>query len=52
MKSSVFSLHMSVITQNGVSALMKAVKEGRTKVVSLLVKAGAILDPSWDKACL
>ena len=31
---------MFVITQNGDSPLMKAVKEGRTEVVSLLLKAG------------
>ena len=35
------SLHMSVITQNGDSALMMAVREGRTEVVPLLRKAGA-----------
>ena len=44
------SLHMFVITQDGDSPLMGAVKEGRTEVVSLLVKAGATLDPSWKKA--
>ena len=44
------SLHMSVITQDGDSALMIAVRQGRTKVVPLLVKAGATLDPHWDKA--
>ena len=44
------SLHMSVITQDGDSALMKAARKGRTKVVPLLVKAGATLDPHWDKA--
>ena len=38
------SLHMSVITQRGESALMKAVRSGCTEVVSLLVKAGAALD--------
>ena len=38
------SLHMSVITQRGESALMEAVSSGRTEVVSLLVKAGAALD--------
>ena len=38
------SLHMSVITQDGESPLMKAVSEGETEVVSLLVKAGAALD--------
>ena len=35
------SLYMSVITQNGDSALMVAVREGRIDVVSLLRKAGA-----------
>ena len=36
------SLHMSVITQNGESALMMAARRwGRTKVVSLLLEAGA-----------
>ena len=35
------SLHMSVITQDGESALMMAAREGRTEVVSLLLKAGA-----------
>ena len=38
------SLHMSVITQYGDTALMMAVREGRTKVVSLLLKAGANVD--------
>ena len=41
---------MSVITQDGDSALMTAVMGDRTKVVPLLVKAGATLDPHWDKA--
>ena len=44
------SLHMSIIIQDGDSPLMAAVKEGMTEVVSLLVKAGATLDPSWNKA--
>ena len=35
------SLHMSVITQNGDSVLMMAVKEGMTEVVPLLLKTGA-----------
>ena len=35
------SLHMSVITQYGESALTLAVSRGRTEVVSLLLKAGA-----------
>ena len=38
------SLHMSVITQDGESALMKAVRKGMTEVVSLLLKAGANID--------
>ena len=39
------SLHMSVITQwQGYSALMMAVREGRTEVVSLLLEAGANTD--------
>ena len=40
-----FSLHMSVITQfDGNSALMMAARQGRTEVVSLLLKAGANTD--------
>ena len=35
------SLHMSVITQDGDSALMMAVREGRMEVASLLLEAGA-----------
>ena len=38
------SLHMSVITQDGDSALILAVSEGMTEVVSLLLKAGANID--------
>ena len=39
------SLHMSVITQDGNSALMMASNGwGRTEVVSLLLKAGANTD--------
>ena len=38
------SLHMSVITQDGDSALMMAVREGMTEVFSLLLKAGANTD--------
>ena len=39
------SLHMSVITQDGDSALMMASNGwGRTEVVSLLLKAGANTD--------
>ena len=37
-------LHMSVITQDGTSALMNAVHYGETEVVVELVKAGANLD--------
>ena len=37
-------LHMSVITQYGDSALMKAASYGYTEVVVELVKAGALLD--------
>ena len=35
------SQHMSVITQDGDSALMKAAQGDRTEIVSLLLKAGA-----------
>ena len=44
------SLHMSVITQDGDSALMAAVRRGRTEVVSLLLKAGANTDLK-NKVC-
>ena len=37
-------LHMSVITQNGASALMAAAREGKTEAVVELVKAGANVD--------
>ena len=37
-------IHMSVITQDGVSVLMKAAREGKTEVVVELVKAGANMD--------
>ena len=37
-------LHMSVMTQNGYSALMVAAMEGKTEVVVELVKAGANVD--------
>ena len=37
-------LHMSVITQNGDSALMTAAYKGKTEVAVELVKAGALLD--------
>ena len=38
------SLHMSLITQNGYSALAMAVNKGRTEVASLLLVAGANTD--------
>ena len=37
-------LHMSVITQNGDSALMRAAYWGRTETIKELVKAKANLD--------
>ena len=37
-------LHMSVITQRGVSALMFAAVRGKTEAVVELVKAGANVD--------
>ena len=37
-------LHMSVITQNGYSALMLAARKGKIEVVVELVKAGANVD--------
>ena len=43
-------LHMSVITQSGDSALMKATLYGFTEVIQLLVKAGANLDLQ-DEVC-
>ena len=49
------SLHMSVIIQNGDSALMIASREGRIKVVSLLLKAGAnsnIQDKVNQRMCM
>ena len=45
------SLHMSVMTQwPGDSPLMIAAQEGRTEVVSLLLKAGANIDLQ-NKVC-
>ena len=38
------SLHMSVITQNGWSALIDAAGKGQTEIVSLLLEAGANTD--------
>ena len=43
-------LHMSVITQVGDSALMKAVYWGGTEIVAELVKAGADLNLQ-NKVC-
>ena len=43
-------LHMSVITQDGNSALMEATKECNTEVVVELVKAGANIDMQ-NKVC-
>ena len=43
-KSVCVILHMSVITQDGDSALMWATREGKTEVVVELVKAGANVD--------
>ena len=45
------SLPMLVITQYGDSALMMAAREGRTEVVSLLLKAGANTDLQ-NKVCI
>ena len=38
------SLHMSVISQDGDSALMMAARESKTEVISLLLEAGANTD--------
>ena len=43
-------LHMSVITQEGWSALMSAAGWGKTEAVVELVKAGANVDMQ-DKVC-
>ena len=43
-------LHMSVITQDGWSALMEAASKGGTEVVVELVKAGANVDMQ-DRVC-
>ena len=43
-------LHMSVITQGGVSALISAAMEGKIEVVVELVKAGANVDKQ-DYVC-
>ena len=44
------SLHMSVITQDGSSALLWAPYKGHTEVIQQLVKAGANLDLQ-NKVC-
>ena len=44
-------IHMSIITQGGVTALMKASSEGMTEVVTQLVKAGSALDLQ-NKVCI
>ena len=41
---------MSIITQDGDTALMIAAQEGKTEVVSLLLKAGANIDLQ-DEVC-
>ena len=41
---------MSIITQDGVSALMRAAEDGYTECVAVLVKAGANKDLQ-DKVC-
>ena len=46
------SLHMSVITQDGDSALMKAAREGWTVVISLLLKAAANTDLQNEVKCV
>ena len=43
-------LHMSVITQDGASALLAAAREGKTEAVVELVKAGANVDMQ-NKVC-
>ena len=43
-------LYMSVITQDGLSALMVAVREGKNEVFAELVKAGANVDMQ-NKVC-
>ena len=46
------ALHMSVITQDGDSALKIAAGNGRTEVVALLVKAGANIDLQNKVSCM
>ena len=45
-------LHMSVITQRGVSALMLAAMKGKTEVVVELVKAGTNVDMRTEVCCI
>ena len=45
------SLHSSVITQDGYSALMMAARDGRTEVVSLLLEAGANIHLQNEVKC-
>ena len=45
------SLNMSVITQDGDSALMMAARWGRTEVISLLLEAGANTDKQNQVQC-
>ena len=45
------SLHVSVVTQDGDSALMIAAREGKSKVISLLLKAGANIDLQNEVKC-
>ena len=42
---------MSIITQDGYTALMKASREGKTEVVDQLINAGATLDLQ-DHVCI
>ena len=43
-----YHIHMSIITQDGYTALMKASREGMTEVVDQLINAGATLDLQDD----
>ena len=43
-KSSVSNYTMSVISQKGYTALMRAARKGKMDIISQLVKAGAALD--------
>ena len=47
----VITVHMSVITQDGDSALMIAARWGRTEVVPLLLKVGANTDLQNEVKC-